>query len=231
MAGILTEPRLLRRVISCRGRVAGPECLTVLRPAVAMRHATPHVPSPPRDSSRDDDVDRGGPSDRPRQFETLVEGFGRLVAQAVRRVAGRAAGNDLDDIQQDVMLALWKRLSREQSIEHPASYLYTAAVREAVRAVDRLRRRAEDPLGPATFELRVEPDAERAVEEREQQAVLAAALDTLAPDRARAVRGHLAGLTVDEVMQLYGWSYQRTRNLVARGMADLKAALHARGVA
>jgi RNA polymerase sigma factor (sigma-70 family) len=195
-----------------------------------MRHATPHVPSPPRDSSRDDDVERGGPPDRPRQFETLVEGFGRLVAQAVRRVAGRAAGNDLDDIQQDVMLALWKRLSREQSIEHPASYLYTAAVREAVRAVDRLRRRAEDPLGPATFELRVEPDAERAVEEREQQAVLAAALDALAPDRARAVRGHLAGLTVDEVMQLYGWSYQRTRNLVARGMTDLKAALNARGV-
>ena len=168
---------------------------------------------------------------RPRHFEALVEGFGRLVAQAVRRVAGKTSGNDLDDIQQDVMLALWKRLAREQSIEHPASYLYTAAVREAVRAVDRLRRRAEDPLGPAAFGVRVEPDAERVVEEREQQAVLAAALDTLAPDRARAVRGHLAGLTVDEVMQLYGWSYQRTRNLVARGMADLKEALRTRGVA
>ena len=77
---------------------------------------------------------------RPRQFELLVEGFGRLIAQAVRRVAGKASGNDLEDIQQDVMLALWKRLSREQSIDHPASYLYKAAIREAVRAVDRLRR-------------------------------------------------------------------------------------------
>ena len=168
---------------------------------------------------------------RPRQFAALVEGFGRLVAQAVRRVAGKTSGNDLDDIHQDVMLALWKRLSREQSIEHPASYLYKAAVREAVRAVDRLRRRAEDPLGPVAFELRVEPDAERAVEEREQQAALAAALATLAPDRARAVRGHLAGLDAHELMQLYGWSYQRTRNLVARGMADLRDALRARGVA
>lgn len=57
---------------------------------------------------------------RPRQFEALVEGFGRLVAQAVRRVAGKTSGNDLDDIQQDVMLALWKRLPRAQAIEHPA---------------------------------------------------------------------------------------------------------------
>ena len=192
-----------------------------------MGHARRHVPTVPDDGRPAEDGDLV----RPRHFEALVEGFGRLVAQAVRRVAGKTSGNDLDDIQQDVMLALWKRLAHEQSIEHPASYLYKAAVREAVRAVDRLRRRAEDPLGPATSDLRVEPDAERVVEEREQQAVLAAALDTLAPDRARAVRGHLAGLTVDEVMQLHGWSYQRTRNLVARGMADLKAALRARGVA
>ncbi len=161
----------------------------------------------------------------------LVEGYGRLVAQAVRRVAGVASGNDLDDIQQDVMLALWKRLSREQTIEHPASYLYKAAIREAVRAVGRLRRRAEDPLEAQTLEPRVEPEAERVVEAREQQALLQAALDTLAPDRARAVRGHLAGLGVNELMQLYGWPYQRTRNLVARGMADLKDALRARGVA
>jgi RNA polymerase sigma factor (sigma-70 family) len=185
------------------------------------------VSSPPSDGAPSED----GALVRPRQFEALVEGFGRLVAQAVRRVAGKTSGNDLDDIQQDVMLALWKRLSREQSIDHPASYLYKAAIREAVRAVDRLRRRAEDPLGPAAFELRVEPDAERAVEDAEQQAWLAAAIEALAPDRARAVRGHLAGFSVDELMQLYGWSYQRTRNLVARGMADLKDALRARGAA
>ena len=191
-----------------------------------MRHANSALPA-----VSDDHDDPSHALERPRRFELLVEGYGRLVAQAVRRVAGVASGNDLDDIQQDVMLALWKRLSREQTIEHPASYLYKAAIREAVRAVGRLRRRAEDPLETQTLEPRVEPEAERVVEAREQQALLQAALDTLAPDRARAVRGHLAGLGVNELMQLYGWPYQRTRNLVARGMADLKDALRARGVA
>jgi DNA-directed RNA polymerase specialized sigma24 family protein len=44
------------------------------------------------------------------------------------------------------------------------------------------------------------------------------------------VRAHLGGWSVQEIMDLTGWSYQKTRNLVARGMTDLRAALVARGV-
>jgi hypothetical protein len=31
-------------------------------------------------------------------------------------------------------------------------------------------------------------------------------------------------------MEMYGWSYQKARNLVARGMADLREALARRGI-
>jgi RNA polymerase sigma-70 factor, ECF subfamily len=153
------------------------------------------------------------------------------VANAVRRVAGGAAANDLDDIEQDVMLALWKRVGAEQDIDHPASYVYRAAIREAVRAVARVRRRAEDPLpeGEETSP-RQETDGERLVAERERREALRAALAALPPDRARAVRAHLAGWSVDEVMRLHGWSYQRARNLIARGMADLRLELRSRGM-
>jgi DNA-directed RNA polymerase specialized sigma24 family protein len=73
-------------------------------------------------------------------------------------------------------------------------------------------------------------DPEQAAAARERREALAAALAGLAPDRARAVRAHLAGWSVQEIMELTGWTYQRTRNLVARGMADLRSALLARGV-
>jgi len=170
-------------------------------------------------------------ADRPQRFEALVNGFGRLVAHAVRRVAGGAAANDLADIEQDVMLALWKRVGAEQDIEHPASYVYRAAIREAVRAVARVQRRAEDPLPEAeAMAPRQQHDGERLVAERERREALRAALATLPPDRARAVRAHLAGWSVDEVMRLYGWSYQRARNLIARGMADLRLELQSRGM-
>jgi RNA polymerase sigma factor (sigma-70 family) len=171
------------------------------------------------------------PDAPPRRFEALVSGFGRLVAHAVRRVAGTAAANDLADIEQDVLLSLWKQVSAEQDIAHPASYVYRAAIREAVRAVARVRRRAEDPLPESEAAApQLAPDAERRVADREQREALRAALAALPPDRARAVRAHLAGWSVDEVMQMYGWSYQRARNLIARGMADLRTALRSRGV-
>ena len=171
------------------------------------------------------------PGSPPTRFEALVAGFGRLVAHAVRRVAGAAAANDLDDIEQEVMLSLWKQISAEQDIAHPASYLYKAAVREAVRAVGRVRRRAEEPLPEAdAAAARLDPEAERRVEEREQRDALRAALAVLPPDRARAVRAHLAGFAVQDVMQMYGWSYQRARNLIARGMADLRTELRTRGL-
>jgi RNA polymerase sigma factor (sigma-70 family) len=171
------------------------------------------------------------PADRPKQFEALVAGFGRLVAHAVRRVAGGAAANDLADIEQDVLLALWKRVGAEQDIAHPASYVYKAAIREAVRTVARVRRRAEVPLPEAEATApRLEADGERLVAERERREALRVALAALTPDRARAVRAHLAGWSVDEVMRLHGWSYQRARNLIARGMADLRLELRSRGM-
>jgi DNA-directed RNA polymerase specialized sigma24 family protein len=65
---------------------------------------------------------------------------------------------------------------------------------------------------------------------REQREALRASLEALAPDRARAVKAHLAGFSVEEIMALCGWPYQRARNLIARGMADLRGALRERGM-
>lgn len=165
------------------------------------------------------------------RLEQLVGQYGHLIALAIRRVGGKTVEAEHDDIAQSVRVALWRRLQGEQTIDHPSSYVYKAAVRETVRAVARLRARAltpldevgEDPPSPTT-------PADRLMEAREQRAALAAALQALSPERAQAVRGHLAGLSVDELMRLRGWSYQRARNLVARGMADLRARLRARGV-
>jgi RNA polymerase sigma factor (sigma-70 family) len=165
------------------------------------------------------------------KLTALVHDYGRLIAQAIRRVVGTAALPDISDIEQQVHVALWQQLRREQVIEYPASYVYKAAVREAVRAVRRYRARAEEPLesaplqvaGPATR-------ADRLTDARRVQDALAEVLKNMAPDRARAVRGHLAGFTVEELMTLYGWTYQRARNLISRGMADLRTELRARGL-
>jgi RNA polymerase sigma factor (sigma-70 family) len=178
--------------------------------------------------------DRSRPSERAggaeqAALEQLIRDYGRLIRHAIWRAGGAESVAIADDIEQNVIVNLWQQIAREQTIEHAASYVYKAAIRETVRAVR--RERARSGAGPLPERVSATTgDPEAVILARERREALTAALASLAPDRGRAVRAHLGGWSVQELMGLTGWSYQRARNLVARGMADLRAALIARGV-
>ena len=104
-------------------------------------------------------------------------------------------------------------------------------MRETVRALRREQGRCEVPIDGQDLEFTASgADAQATLERRQLGEIVDTCVGALPEERARAVRGHLEGLDVAELMQLYGWTYQRARNLVARGMADLRAALRKRGV-
>jgi RNA polymerase sigma factor (sigma-70 family) len=176
------------------------------------------------------------PADRSRRtgarLEQLVAQYGALIRRVVSRTAGREAAGARDDIEQQVLVNLWRQLDREQVIDHPASYISRAAVREPVRAVRRERSR-EQPAGDAAdlaSHVLDEVTPEAALQRKERAAVLTRAIGELQPERGLAVRAHLAGYDVAEIMRMFGWTYHKARNLVARGMADLRARLIEKGI-
>ena len=159
------------------------------------------------------------------QLERLVRDYARVIRSAVARVAGRRhlADRVVDDVEQEVRIALWKRLRSEQPIEHASSYVFKAARREAIRALRREAARRTEDL-PQGWE-QLQDQGAGPMEVLETQALgarIEAALRQLAPDRQRAVRARLMGLEYDEIERLTGWAYDRTRNLVSRGLADLR---------
>jgi RNA polymerase sigma factor (sigma-70 family) len=162
------------------------------------------------------------------ELESLVERYAALIRRVVAQVAGSRDALLGDDVQQRVLVALWRQIQREQTIQHPASYIYRIAVRETVRAV-RAEMRASGAAIPDDL---ASPDADphRAAAGRDQVEEIERSIGSLKPDRRRAVRAHLAGFTVEEVMRTYGWGYQTARNLIARGMNDLRKRLRARGI-
>ncbi len=164
------------------------------------------------------------------QLEKLVQGYAHVVRAAVAKVSRRRDPDLGDEVLQRVAEALWRQLQRgEQTIEQPASYLYRCAIRETIRL---LRREAAegpvelDPISPIADD---GPGPEDALRARRLHEATDAALAELPPDRAAAARAHLAGFAVEEIMRLHGWPYQKARNLIARGMADLRGALQRRG--
>src|SRR5262245_51841807 len=80
------------------------------------------------------------------RLERLIEDYGRLIKSVIERVAGSWAAMIGADVEQEVVLALWQQISRELDIQHPASYIYKAAVRVTVRRLRREWARRQEPL-------------------------------------------------------------------------------------
>lgn len=163
-------------------------------------------------------------------FAGLVERYARLIRSAVGRVAGPAAAAIGDDVEQRVLVALWQAMPGEQTPLHPSSYLYRAAVRETVRVLreeSRFRHIGVDEAGEVRDP---QPDPGEVAVSREIAAAVDEALRTLTEGRRWAARAHLAGFDVREIMAMYDWPYNKARNLISRGMIDLRRELERRGL-
>jgi RNA polymerase sigma-70 factor (ECF subfamily) len=103
-------------------------------------------------------------------------------------------------------------------------------------AVDLLRRRrARGAEETVALEETDEPiadhaDPARSVEASELSAQLDRAIEAITPSRRPVVRMYLAGYSGEEVAKVMGWSEPKTRNLLYRGLADVRERLTEMGI-
>jgi RNA polymerase sigma factor (sigma-70 family) len=167
----------------------------------------------------------------------LEAAVGRFAA-LVRRVGlkHRLPEADLEDVLQEVRIRLWRGRSRPQSeqIERvSASYVYRVAVSATVDLLRRRRARGADQTVALdeTEELVADhSDPARSVEESELSAQLVRAIEAITPSRRPVLRMYLAGYSREEVAKVMGWSEAKTRNLLYRGLADLRERLKEMGI-
>lgn len=157
-------------------------------------------------------------------FERLVEQHARVMSSAIRRVLGRRHETLVPDVEQEVRLALWKRLGRGKKIDHPVSYLYKAALTTAL-AVMKRQAPAERSLDDERMQEAHARDSEpqRGLLPAERSRLLEQLLGRLPEDQARALKGYLAGLNHREVAALYDWTESVARHRIYRGIEALKA--------
>jgi len=164
------------------------------------------------------------------QLDALLERLGRMV----RAIGGRHAllEDEIDALLQDVRIRLWQaHPDREEIARLPTSYVYRTAMAAAVDQL-RQRRRAERgrPLDAAGD--RAAPPASTAdarVMAGDLGASITRALALMVESRRVVVRLHLTGYPREEIGRLLGWDDGRVRNLLYRGMDDLRAHLSRMG--
>jgi RNA polymerase sigma factor (sigma-70 family) len=171
------------------------------------------------------------------RFLRLLERYGEFLRRTIVRLCPRTAGLSVDDIEQDARVQLWRALKREREITYPSSYIYKVAVSATIRAIRRVKARGEEPL-PEEHEaadsevlrvLHTDPGSspESLAHRGEQLQSVRAALARLSKNRRVAVGLHLQGMTTVEIGNLLGWSEPKARNLVHRGLKDLRRQLGA----
>jgi RNA polymerase sigma-70 factor (ECF subfamily) len=165
-------------------------------------------------------------------IEALITRF-RVMVRSVGARRGLVEA-DLDEVLQDVRIRLWQAGEGGKVLEElGSSYLYHVATTAALDMLRRRRaRRADD-----TEDIREHTDLTTdkasphdAVEARDLASQIDAAIDTLSIDRRVAVRFHLAGYDREDIARMLGWTEARTRNLLYRGLDDLRRRLTDMGI-
>jgi len=175
------------------------------------------------------------------RFNSIIEEYGKFLRQAIIQVCPKDLGLQFNDIEQEARVRLWRALQNEREIQDPASYLYKIAVTTTLDAIRRVKTRREDQLlSVGEQDEGVDPrqatmidpaqTPEQAARRQQLLRKVKAALARLPENRRRALGLYLAGMTTQEIAELLGWTEPKARNLVYRGLKDLRAQLKAEGI-
>jgi RNA polymerase sigma factor (sigma-70 family) len=174
--------------------------------------------------------------DAPDPISPALDALLARFAGMLRHIALRRGvpEDEIADVLQNLRLRLWRAHGEADAISGlGSSYIYRAGISAALDVIRERRARrnqtsleeiADDPVAPDSAD-----PAERLERSEEAQAV-AAAIRTLAESRRVPVRMYLSGYTRDEIAQHLRWSEAKTRNLLYRGLDDLREELRRRGI-
>jgi RNA polymerase sigma factor (sigma-70 family) len=168
-----------------------------------------------------------------RALESIMTRYSGVLRTVGARY--RLPSADLDELAQEVRVRLWGALSSDERIDAVSpSYLYRAATTAAIDIVRRRRSSRGDSLDMVDdaelSQRRAPPTPERDMSLRELGEQVEEALQSITASRRPVVRMYLAGYGTTEIGELLGWTEAKARNLVYRGLADLRVRLKAMGI-
>lgn len=174
------------------------------------------------------------------RLNAILDEYGQVLRKAIARYCPTDLGLQTSDIEQEAKIRLWRALESEREIKDLPSYLYRIAATTTIDAIRKARSRREESLyytasdgeeeqlRPLPVEETAAPDRQLAQKQTMQR--VAAAIARLPDNRRQVVTLYLKGMFSQEIADLLGWTEAKARNLLYRGLQDLRAQLKAEGI-
>ena len=155
-------------------------------------------------------------------FDELIERYSGVFGAAVQRVCLGTNRQLIPDVEQEIRLALWKRLQAGEAIRNPAAYLYKMALTTAALVVRRQRLGISlSEFELATIEASDAPPA-FGLEPAEVTRLVFELLGGLPFEQRVAVAAYAAGFNHEEVARIYDWTPTTARHRIYRGLKALR---------
>ncbi len=169
--------------------------------------------------------------ERSEEFERLLEEFSYSIRRSLEKFGLERRGIDPEDVLQEIRLRLWKKFASEKKIRSRASYI-SVVVNSVLTDCLRRARRTEKVL---------QHEKEKCLQSAEQPAgcffsdertwrIVAEAIDSLIESRRVVVKMYFLNANLEEIAASLGWSLDKTRNLLYRGLSDIRLKLKERGI-
>jgi RNA polymerase sigma-70 factor (ECF subfamily) len=165
------------------------------------------------------------------EFEALLEKFSWSIKASILKFGLEKIGIDPEDVIQEVKIKIWKKFGHEKNICHYSSYIQRIINSTLVDHIRKVRRQEKLILHEKQkllLEERGNPD--NSLHGNIFWELVGEAADSLMESRRKIVKLFLADLTIDEISCTLNCSKDKTRNLLYRGLSDLKEKLKNKGV-
>ncbi len=170
-------------------------------------------------------------ANKEKELELILDRFALFIRSHILKYRIANLGIDIEDVSQEVKIRIWKVLRSEKKILNYSSYIRKVVESSVIDQVRKFRR-DEDILKHEKAQRIAESanpyPSDPWLEGKDPREIVFLAIENLIESRRTVVRLYLMNMSIEEIAKSFRWSLNKTRNLLYRGLSDLRGILKQR---
>jgi len=162
------------------------------------------------------------------ELSYLIERFSGFIRAQINKYCVVHSTLDVEDILQETRIKLWKIIYSEKKIRNYASYIkkiVDTSVMDFLRKYKREEGIYFHEMNRKICEKNSFDDTDFLYEQSDLNDIVGKAIEGLIESRKKVVKLYLLNLSIEEIAFYFHWTPHKARNLLYRGLLDLKKIL------
>lgn len=160
------------------------------------------------------------------ELSVILESYAQFMQKHIQKFNLLKYGLDPEDIMQDVRIKIWNLIRSERTVYSHGAYIKKIINTSVIDQLRRLRRQDflflhEKQKRIAELSRPYDHDKEAARKIALKDSICMG-VERLIRSRRQVIKLYLLGFSIQEISSYMGWSISKTRNLLYRGLADLR---------